>query len=77
MMKAVLYHSMCKWWVLARGWHSNMFCTPIFVLSQDESQGFITEIVDGQKSTYFCLDKGQSCILIKPQSELFVVHRIW
>ena len=27
----------------ARGWHSNIFCTPIFVLGQDESQGTTTE----------------------------------
>ena len=24
---------------LSRGWHSNLFCTPIFVLGQGESQG--------------------------------------
>ena len=29
-----------------------------------------------KSQTYFCLDKGQSRILAKPQSELFVVHRI-
>ena len=35
---------------LAKIWHSNIFCTPIFVLGQDESQGSIAEIADGQKS---------------------------
>ena len=30
----------CK---VARGQHSNIFCTPIFVLGQDESQGTTTE----------------------------------
>ena len=29
---------------LTRGWHSNIFSTPIFVLSQDESQRTTTEI---------------------------------
>ena len=27
--------------------HSNIFCTPIFALGQDETQGSITEIADG------------------------------
>ena len=26
-----------------KGWHSNIFCNPIFVLGQDESQGTTTE----------------------------------
>ena len=60
----------------ARGWHSNIFCTPIFLLGQDESQGSITEKLTVNSQTYFCLDKGQPRILVKPQSELFVVHRI-
>ena len=37
--------------------HSNIFCTPIFVLGQDESQGTTPEIADGQKSN--CLLAGQ------------------
>ena len=37
----------------ARGWHSNILCTPIFILGQDESQGTINKIVDGQKSNCF------------------------
>ena len=28
---------------VTRGWHSDIFCTPIFVLGQDESQGTTTE----------------------------------
>ena len=40
----------------SRGWHSNIFYTPIFVLSQDENQGTTTEIAGGQKSN--CLLKG-------------------
>ena len=43
----------------SRGWHYNMFCTSIFVLSQDESQGSITEIADGQKS-YLLLSEQRS-----------------
>ena len=31
-----------------RGRHSNRFCTPIFVLGQDESQGTTTELSGGQ-----------------------------
>ena len=62
--------------VSTRGWHSNILCTPIFVLGQDESQGSITEIADGQKSKLLCMNKGQPRILVKPQSELFVIHRI-
>ena len=33
---------------IPREWHSNIFCTPIFVIGQDESQGTTTEMVDGQ-----------------------------
>lgn len=35
------------------------FSSPIFVLGQDENQGTITEIVNGQKSDLFCVDKSQ------------------
>ena len=59
-----------------KGWHSNIFCTSIFILGQDESQGLITEIADGQKSSLLCMNKGQPQILVKPQSELSVIHRI-
>ena len=40
-----------------RGWHSNIFCTPIFFLDQDESQRITTEIAGGQKSN--CLLAGK------------------
>ena len=29
-----------------RGWHSNIFCTLLFVLGQDESQGSNIKIAD-------------------------------
>ena len=50
-------------------------CTSIFVLSQNESQGSITKlciwIVSSQP--YYCLDKGEPLILVKPQSEIFLL----
>ena len=36
----------------ARGWHTNIFCTLIFILGQDESQETTTKISDGQKSNF-------------------------
>ena len=36
-----------------KGWHSNIFCTPIFILSQDESQETTTEITYSQKAILF------------------------
>ena len=45
---------------LDKGWHSNILCTPIFVLGQDESRGSITEIADGQKSNLLCMNKAGS-----------------
>ena len=55
--------------LLGKGWHQyKLFCTPILVLSQDESQGSITKIADGQKSNLLlCLYKDQRHILVKPQ----------
>ena len=47
----------------AREWHSNIFCTAIFVLSQDESQGTTTEIVGSQSQIALWLGKSQPCIL--------------
>ena len=41
------------------GWHSNIFCTVIFVLGKDESQGTTTKIVDGQKSNCLAAGHGQ------------------
>ena len=46
---------------VSRGWHSNVFCTPIFILGQDEHQGTTTEKVAGQKSN--CLLAGQESTL--------------
>ena len=62
--------------ILSRGWHSNIFCTPIFILSQDESQGSITEIADGQKSNL--LLEGSTLHFSKAAIRIinFVVHRI-
>ena len=45
---------------VASGWHSNIFCTAIFVLGQGESQGSITEIVDGQKSNLLLSGQGST-----------------
>ena len=49
--------------------------TLIYILYSDlrprSSQESIFEIADGQSQTYFCQDKGQPSILLKPQSELF------
>ena len=53
----------------ARGRYSNIFRTLTFILSQDESQGSITWIVDGQSLS----EQGQPCILVKPQSEIIVL----
>ena len=47
--------------ILPKGWHSNIFCTPIFILGQDESQGTTTEKAGGQKSN--CLLDGQESTL--------------
>ena len=49
-----------------------MFCTPIFILGQDESQGTTNKIVDDQSQTAFWLDKSQSRILRKIQILYFV-----
>ena len=37
-----------------------MFYTPIFILGQDESQGSITEIADGQKSDLLLSGQGST-----------------
>ena len=60
----------------AKGWHCNIFCTPIFVLGQDESQGSNIEIADGQKASLLLSGQGSTLYFNKPQSELFVVHRM-
>ena len=56
----------------SRGWHSNIFCTPIFVLGQDESPGTTTEIFDGQKSNCFMLDKSQPRIFLRIRILYFI-----
>ena len=47
LLKAWLITKVLSW--QCKGWHSNIFCTPIFVLGQDESQGSTTKITDGKK----------------------------
>ena len=49
----------------SRGWHFNIFCTLIFVLGQDESQGSITEIADGQKSNLLLSGQGSTSYFSK------------
>ena len=38
----------------SRGWHSNIFCTPIFVLGQDESPGQPPKYLMVKSQTALC-----------------------
>ena len=39
---------------IARGWHSNIFCTPIFVLGQNENQKSSKKFAVSQKTSLVC-----------------------